>query len=185
LIAFSRTVRLILVVVASVDLVIFSQHSLLIILAQAMGATLLLLGLLSSYKPSSLVGLLLTATASASSIDIPSLLEVGQIITAIASLAIPMFMLTWLALSEEEGESTDVFLLKRPATVALTFAIACLFSAPLVLMVVSLLAPTASTRITPMTEIAIILIATVVGAIVLTRRAPETSIVPEARDQTQ
>jgi hypothetical protein len=184
-IAFSRRVRLILVLVASIDLVVFSQHSILVILAQAIGTALILLGLLSSYRPSSIIGLLLTATASASAIDLPSLLEVGQIITAIASLAIPMFMLTWLALSAEEGESTDVLLLKRPALIALTFALICLFSAPIVTLVMSLLAPTASVRITPITEIAIILIVTVVGAIALTRRVPETTTVSEAKEQTQ
>jgi hypothetical protein len=176
---------LILVVVASIDLAVFSEHSFLVVLAQAMGTVLILLGLQSTYRASALVGLLLTATASASAIDLPSLLEVGQIITAIGSLAIPMFVLTWLALSAEEGESADVLLLKRPAIIAVTFALICLFSAPVVILVMSLLAPTTSMRITPMTEIAIILIVTVVGAIALTRRVPETTKVPGAREQTQ
>ena len=185
MIAFSRRVRLILVVVASADLLVFSQHGILVILAQAIGTVLILLGLLSSYRPSSLVGLLLTATASASAIDLPSLLEVGQIFTAIVSLAIPMFVLTWLALSAEEGESTDVLLLKRPAMIALTFAIVCLFSAPVVILVMSLIAPTTSIRLTPMTEIAIMLIATVVGAIALTRRAPRTTTIAEVQERIQ
>jgi len=185
LIAFSRRVRLILALVASIDLAVFSQHSLLVILAQAIGAALILLGLLSSYRPSSIIGLLLMATASASAIDLPSLLEVSQIFTAIVSLAIPMFVLTWLALSAEEGESTEVLLLKRPAIIALTFALICLFSAPVVTLVMSLLAPTASVRVTPITEIAIILVATVVGSIALTRRVPETATVLEAREETQ
>ncbi|MFH1579395.1 MAG: hypothetical protein ABIE25_04470 [Thermoplasmatota archaeon] len=185
MIAFSRRVRLILVVVASIDLAVFSEHSFLVVLAQAMGTVLILLGLQSTYRPSALVGLLLTATASASAIDLPSLLEVGQIITAIGSLAIPMFVLTWLALSAEEGESTDVILLKRPAIVALTFALICLFSAPAVILVMSLLAPTTAMRLTPMTEISIMLIVTVVGAIALTRRVPETTTISETREQTQ
>jgi hypothetical protein len=165
--------------------VIFSQHSILVILAQAMGAVLMVLGLLSSYRPSSLVGLLLTATGSASAIDLPSLLEIGQIITAIASLAIPMFILTWVALSAEEGETTDVLLLKRPAIIAVVYAMICLLSAPLVILVTSLLAPTTSMRVTSMTEIAVILIVTVAGAIALTRRVPETARIPEIREQAQ
>jgi hypothetical protein len=184
-IAFSRRVRLILVVVASIDLAVFSQHSLLVVLAQAIGTVLILIGLLSTYRPSSVIGLLLTATASASAMDLPSLLEVGQILTAIGCLAIPIFVLTWLALSAEEGESTDVFLLKRPAIIALTFALICLFSAPVVVLVMSLLAPTISTRTTPMTEIAIMLIVTVVGAIALTRQMPTKTTVSETREQTQ
>jgi uncharacterized membrane protein YqjE len=96
-----------------------------------------------------------------------------------------MFVLTWLALSAEEGESTDVLLLKRPAIIAVIFALICLFSAPVVILVMSLLAPTTSMRITPMTEIAIILIVTVVGAIALTRRVPETTPISETREQTQ
>jgi hypothetical protein len=174
-----------MVVVASFDMAVFSEHGFLIILAQAMGAVLILLGLQSSYRPSALLGLLLTGTASASAMDLPSLLEVGRIITAIGSLAIPMFVLTWLALSAEEGESKDVLLLKRPAIIAVTFALICLVSAPVVILVMSLLAPTTSMRVTPMTEIAIILIVTVVGAIALTRRVPETATIPEAREQTQ
>jgi hypothetical protein len=182
---FSRRIRLLMAIVAVVDLAVFSQHSIIVILAQAIGAALILLGTFYDYRPSSLTGLLIVATASASAIDLPSLLEVGQILTAIVSLAIPMFVLTWLALSAEEGESTDVLLLKRPAIIALTFALICLFSAPVVILVMSLLAPTTSTRVTPMTEIAIMLIVTVVGAIALTRRVPETATVSEAREQTQ
>jgi hypothetical protein len=168
---FSRRVRLLMAIVAVVDLAVFSQHSILVILAQAIGAALILLGMFYDYRPSSVTGLLIVATASAAAIELPSLLEVGQILTAIVSLAIPTFVLTWLALSAEEGESTDVLLLKRPATTALIFALVCLFSAPIVVLVMSLMAPTISTRITPTTEMAIILIATTVGTIVLTRRA--------------
>ena len=171
MIIFSRRVRLLMAVVAVVDLAVFSQHSVLVILAQAIGAALILLGMFYDYRPSSLTGLLIIATASAAAIELPSLLEVSQILTAIVSLAIPTFVLTWLALSAEEGESTDVVLLKKPATAALVFALVCLFSAPIVVLIMSLLAPTVSTRITPTTEIAIILIATTVGTIVLTRRA--------------
>jgi len=181
---FSRRVRLLMAIVAVVDLVVFSQHSILIILAQAIGAALILLGIFYDYRPSSLTGMLIVATASAAAIELPSLLEVGQILTAIVSLAIPMFVLTWLALSAEEGESTDVLLLKKPATTALVFALVCLFSAPIVVLVMSLLAPTISTRITPTTEMAIILIATTVGTIVLTRRASAAARLPVTQEGT-
>lgn len=185
MIALSRGVRSILVIVASFDLFIFSQHGILVVLCQAMGATLILLGLQSSYRPASLVGLLLIATASASAIALPSLLEVGQIITAIASLAIPVFMLTWLALSAEEGESRDVLLLKRPAMVAVMFAVICLFSAPVTLLIVSLFAPTTSIRITPTTEMAITLTVTVAGAVLLTRKMPQMAKPAKSLEQAK
>jgi len=171
-------------IVAVVDLAVFSQHGILVILAQAIGAALILLGMFYDYRPSSLTGLLIVATASAAAIELPSLLEVGQILTAIVSLAIPTFVLTWLALSAEEGESTDVLLLKRPATTALVFALVCLFSAPIVILVMSLLAPTISTRITPITEMAIILTATIVGTIVLTRGASAAARLPGTQEGT-
>ena len=184
MIFFSRRVRLLMAIVAVVDLAVFSQHSILVILAQAIGAALILLGMFYDYRPSSLTGLLIVATASAAAIELPSLLEVGQILTAIVSLAIPTFVLTWLALSAEEGESTDVLLLKRPATTALVFALVCLFSAPIVILVMSLLAPTISTRITPITEMAIILTATIVGTIVLTRGASAAARLPGTQEGT-
>jgi hypothetical protein len=183
-IVFSKRVRLLMAIVGVVDLAVFSQHSILVILAQAIGAALIILGIFYDYRPSSLTGLLIVATASAAAIELPSLLAVGQILTAIVSLAIPMFVLTWLALSAEEGESTDVLLLKRPATTALVFALVCLFSAPIVVLIMSLLAPTISTRITPTTEMAIILIATTVGTIVLTRRASAAARLPGTQEGT-
>jgi hypothetical protein len=181
---FSRRVRLLMAVVAVVDLAVFSQHSILVILAQAIGAALILLGMFYDYRPSSLTGLLIVSTASAAAIELPSLLEVSQILTAIVSLAIPTFVLTWLALSAEEGESTDVLLLKKPATTALIFALVCLFSAPIVVLIMSLLAPTVSTRATPTTEMAIILIATTVGTIVLTRRTSVAVKLPGTQEGT-
>ena len=184
MIFFSRRVRLLMAIMAVVDLAVFSQHGILVILAHAIGAALILLGMFYAYRPSSLTGLLVVATASAAAIELPSLLEVGQILTAIVSLAIPTFVLTWLALSAEEGESTDVLLLKRPATTALVFALVCLFSAPIVVLAMSLLAPTVSTRITPTTEMAIMLMATTVGTIVLTRRASAAARLPGTQEGT-
>jgi hypothetical protein len=171
-------------IVAIVDLAVFSQHSVLVILAQTIGAALILLGMFYDYRPSSLTGLLIVATASAAAIELPSLLEVDLILTAIVSMAIPMFVLTWLALSAEEGETTDVLLLKRPATIALVFALVCLSSAPIMVLVMNLLAPTISMRITPTTEIAIILIATTAGSIVLTRRASAAARPPGTQEGT-
>jgi len=181
---FSRRVRLLMAIVAVVDLAVFSQHSILVILAQVIGAALILLGIFYDYRPSSLAGLLIVATASAAAIELPSLLEVGLIITAIVSLAIPTFVLTWLALSAEEGESTSVLLLKKPATTALIFALVCLLSAPIVVLGMSLLAPTISTRITPTTEMAIILVATIVGTLVLTRRVSSGARLPGTQEGT-
>lgn len=163
---------MVLAIAAVADLIVFSQHSLLVILAQIVGAALVLLGMLYAYRPSSVAGLLIAATASAAAINLPSLLEVGQVITGILSLAIPAFILTWIALSAEEGESRDVILLKRPAMVALTYALICLWSAPLVILFVGLLRPTISARTTSTTEIAIIMITTIVGGVLLTRYMP-------------
>ena len=184
MIFFSRRFRLLMAIVAVSDLVVFSQHSILVILAQAIGAALILLGIVYNYRPSSLTGLLIVATASAAAIELPSLLGVGQLLTAIVSLAIPTFVLTWLALSAEEGASTNVLLLKRPATTALVFALVSLSSAPIMVLIMSLLTPTMSTRITPTAEIAITLVATIVGTIVLTRRASAAAGLQVAREGT-
>jgi len=56
----------------------------------------------------------------------------------------------------------------------LAYALVCVWSAPLTILVTALFVPTISMRMAVMTEIAIILIATIAGGVLLMHRKPAT-----------
>lgn len=175
---------MILVIAVAADIMVFSRISALPLIATAAGTAMILLGIEYSYRPASLAGLLAVVIAAASSVEIPTLLELGMILTALIALLIPVLLLIWLALSAEEGEEQQVSLMTKPGAISLGYALACLWAVPIALLIVSLLTPTLSMRITIITEAAIILIATIAGGILLTRRRPAITKPPVKEEQS-
>lgn len=175
----SLRTRIVLLLLVTVDLMIFSRITLLPLIAMAIGAATILLGIVSSYRIASVIGLLVVVTTAAASIEIPSLLELGAILTAIIALILPVLVLIWLALSVEEGERQQASVRKVPAGVALAYALVCVWSAPLAVLVLSLFAPTVSMRVDILAEISIMLVATIGGGVLLLRRKPMGIITPK------
>ena len=175
----SLRARIVLLLLVTADLMIFSRITLLPLIAMAIGAATILLGIVSSYRITSVIGLLVVMTTAAASIEIPSLLELGAIVTAIIALLLPVLTLIWLALSVEEGEKQQVSVRKIPAGVALAYALVCVWSAPLAVLVLSLFAPTVSMRVDILAEISIMLVATIGGGVLLLRRKPSGIITPK------
>jgi len=163
---------MILVVAVAADIMIFSRITTLPLIAIAVGTAMVLLGIEYSYRVASFAGLLVVAATGGASVEITSLLELDTILTAMIGLLIPILVLVWLALSAEEGERQQVSVMKRPAAISLGYAFFCVWSVPIVILIMSLLIPTISMRITTITEAAIILIATIAGGVLLTRRKP-------------
>jgi len=177
-IVVSLRMRVAILMLVTADLMIFSRITLLPLIAMAIGAATILLGIVASYRTASVLGLLITLATAAASIEIPSLLELGAILMAIIALLIPSITLTWLTLSAEEGEKQQVAIRKRAAGVTLAFALVCVWSTPLVILVLSLFAPTVSMRADILAEISIMLITTIAGAVLLMRKRPTTTITP-------
>ena len=175
----SLRTRIVLLLLVTADLMAFSRITLLPLIAMAIGAATILLGIVSSYRIASMIGLLVVVTTAAASIEIPSLIELGAIMTAIVALLLPVLTLIWLALSVEEGERQQVSLRKIPAGIALAYALVCVWSAPLAILVLSLFAPTVSMRVDILAEISIMLVATIGGGVLLLRRKPSGIITPK------
>ena len=172
MITISRETRLVLVLVAAADMMLFSRITILPFISIAVGAIMILLGIEYSYRPASVVGLLVMSVTAAASIEISTMLELANVLTALVGIFLPVSTLTWLALSAEEGENQQVSIMKKPGIIALAYALVCVWSAPLTILVTALFVPTISMRMAVMTEIAIILIATIAGGVLLMRKKP-------------
>ena len=173
-----------LVFAALGDLLLFSHATILTLIALGIGAAMILLGILNSYKPASVVGLIIVAIGAAGSMQLSTLLEIGAILTALIGLAVPLLLLTWTALSVEEEEPKEAFITKTPLIAALTYALLCLWTPSLVLLVMGFAIPTVSMRATATTEIAIMLVAVIIGGMILTRRKPSVSGILRTAEKT-
>jgi len=179
LIVISLRTRIVLLLLVTADLMVFSRITLLPLIAMAIGAATIVLGIVSLYRIASVLGLLVVISTAAASIEIPSLLELGAILTAIVALLLPIMTIIWLALSVEEGENQQVSFRRRPGAIALIFALMCVWSAPLVILILSFFAPTVSTRVGTLTEISILLVVTIAGAMLMFRRRASGTVAPK------
>ena len=175
----SLRMRSIILILVIADMMAFSRLTLIPLIAMAIGGATILLGIVSSYRVASVLGLLVVITTAAASVELTSLLELGAIITAIVVLLLPILTLAWLALSAEEGDKQQVSIRRRPAIVALIFAIVCIWSAPLSVLVLSFFAPTVSMRVDILAEISIMLVATIAGAALSLRGKPTVVVLPK------
>jgi len=171
-IAFPRWARDVMVIALIADMLMFSRATTLSLMGMVMGAALVLIGLTYAYRVASFLGLLVVSAVAGASIEIPTLTELSGLFTAMLSLLLPIFGLAWLSLTVEERERHEVTLMRKPLATAITFSILALWSAPLTILVMSLFIPTISTRLSVISEAAIMLIATIVGVVILTRRNP-------------
>jgi len=159
-------VYIILVAISTAAMLVFASLDFGAIIAVLAGAVLVVAGLLNSYKPAAVVGMLLASIGAASAIQINTLTEASTLVTAIIGLFLPVIVLSWLALSAEE--EIEIRIGRRPSLVTSAYAIVCLFSVPIVVLIGGLIQPAIATRISTMTELAIALFVSAAGAVALT-----------------
>lgn len=170
----SRWQRIAAMALAVLDLMIFSHLTILPMIAILIGAVVIFLGIEYSYRPASIVGMLVVAIAASASISIPSLLTLSNLLTAMVGLLLPLLILIWLALSTEEGEAQEVTVVRNAALVSVGYALVCIWSAPIAILVVSLFSPTLAMNVSILVEISILLVITVAGGVLMMRRTPRT-----------
>ncbi len=151
---------------------VFSRLTILSLAAIAIGVFTMFLGLEFSYRPASVIGLLAVAVTASASITILSLDTIGAVLTAMIGLLLPLLVLIWIALSAEEGDKQEVAVVRKSAALSVLFAIICLWSAPLAILAISFFAPTVAMSASTLTEISIVIVVTIGGALLVLRRKP-------------
>ncbi len=183
MITVSRWLRIAVIILATADLMAFSRLTIFPLLGVIIGIVAMFLGLVYTYRPASVVGMLVVAIAASASISIPSLLTIGDLLTAIVGLLFPLLMLIWIALSAEEGDNQQVAVLRKAVYISVGYSLICLWSAPIAVLVISLFSPTIAMSISTLGEIAIIMVATIISSLIVLRRKP-MMVRPEVRTGT-
>lgn len=165
------------VAVLITDISVFSEVTMITMLSLVLGGIMILLGIFYAYRPSAFLGTLVVAIGGASSMQLASVLDVGAVLTAFIGLLLPVLLLTLHALGVESEEIGNMSMKARPALFALMFGGLCILSAPLVSASISIFMPTMAMRLSTISEVAIMLLATVAGTLYLTRRRPTKRII--------
>ncbi len=158
-----------LVIIAIVDLALFSTITILTVLAYVIGALGIALGSRYSYRNASVLGLLITGTAAAASMNFTTVLDMGPLLAAISGLMIPMFVLAWAALAPSGDMIPSTPHARRGITLSVVFAGVVIASEPVATFFLSLLLPSLTTRFTTVSEVAIMLVVLTASGIFLTR----------------
>ena len=159
------TVSCSLAILSAVAMLAFSKANFGTLIGVLAGDILVIAGLLNKYTPAAVFGMLVAAASTGASTDIYTLTETSSLMTAILGLFLPVIVLTWLALSAEDE---DISVRRRPSLVTSVYAVLGLLSVPITVAVAGLVQPAFAARISTMTEVAILLFASAVGAIALT-----------------
>ncbi len=162
-----REERVAIAVFAIIDIMLFTQLSTSTLLGLLVAAALVVLGLITFSRPTSVVGMMLAAGSAAASLEAQTLTIVGDLLNMVLGLFIPVYLLAWVSLSAEV-EPRQLKLSGRPAAVAGIFAAACLFSVGATAFVLGLIVPAASIGMSALMEIAIVLLVATFGVIILT-----------------
>jgi hypothetical protein len=167
-----RWQRILIMILATADLMVFSRLTLFPLMAISIGTVVMLLGVQYSYRLASVIGMLVVAIAASASVTVPSLLTIGELLTVIIGLLLPLMMLIWIALSAEEGDTQHVAVVRRAAYMSVAYSLACLWTTPLVVLAISLFSPSVAMSISTLGEISIMMVATIAGGLLVLRRKP-------------
>ena len=184
MIHLSVRLRELIIVICVVVISVFSNITLLTMTALALGTLAITLGISYSYRPASIVGLLTIYISAASAMEIPTLIETSMVITALLGMLVPVMLLGILALSFEDEENDSIVIPKRPLATSILYGVVCVFAAPLVSLIISVIAPTFALSVNIVGQMALVFIAAVIGGVYLTRIRPSaTQALPSAPEE--
>ena len=179
-----REERTAIAVFAIIDLMLFSQLSTGTLLGMLVAAALVVLGLITYSRPTSVVGMLLASGSAAASLEGLSLTIVGDLLNIAIGLLIPVYLLAWVSFSAEV-EPRQFMFRARPATLTAIFASACLLSVGAAALVLGLVVPAMSIGMSALMEIAIVLLVAAFGLILLTWKDVTVPIHAEGVAETE
>ena len=178
----TRDQKIVLTVASVLGLMLFARMETATLLSMIVAVALMILGLMSYSRPTSVIGMMIASGSAAASLGQESLTVVGNLLNITIGLFVPIYLLAWIALSAEE-ESRPISIRRGPAVLTAIFSTICLLSVGLVAFTLGVVAPAASIGMSLLMEIAIILLSAAIGITILTYKNPEqitTGTVEEA-----
>ncbi len=171
----NRNVKILVAVAATAVLLTFSEMNAATLFAAIVGAVLIILGLVSYYRPASVVGLMVTGASVAISNDPGSLTAMPSLLNAGLGILIPVYLLAWVSLSSGFDVPAESRLKTRASALTILFMLTCALSVPVAALALSYFSPRFSMSMSVLTEIAIILGVTTTGIIILTTQSPKST----------
>ena len=166
-----RNQKIVLTIAAIIVLTLFSQLGTSMLFGMIMAGALMIIGLVSYSRPASVIGMMLASGSAAASLGQQSMTVTGDILSAAIGLFAPIYLLAWIALSAEE-EPKPFVIRRGPVFLTAIYAIACLLSVGVAAFTLGLVAPSISSGMSALMEIAIVLLTATVGITILTFRNP-------------
>lgn len=158
-------------------MLIFAEVTLSILIPALVGVALIMMGLAMAYRPPAVVGALTVLATSALAIDISTLTDLQGLFIAVVALYIPLTLMTWAALSAEPGDAYTLRLRAKTSGRLVVIAVTCVLSVPVFALVLGVLIPGVSMRMSTMTEMSVLLVAASAMALLLARSSPDAPVV--------
>jgi hypothetical protein len=175
--------KILIAIVAIVDLMLFSQMEPSTLIGVLLAAVLVLVGLASLSRSTSVIGMMLASGSAAASLGHQSLTIVGNLLNSAIGLFLPVYLLAWIALSAEV-EPRPLGIRRGPAVLTAIFAIVCLMSVGMVAFALGVAAPAISIGMSALMEIAIVLLTATTGIAILALRKPQLPVAGVPGEET-
>jgi len=167
-----RNAKIVMGLTAIAVMLMFSEMSVATLFATVVGAGLIMLGLLTFYRPASVIGLMIAAAAEAISNNPGSLTSISSVLNAVFGLLLPLYVLAWVSLSSGSEVPAELRIRTRASAFTLLFMLVCVMSVPVAALTLGLVSPRFSMSMSVLTEIALILGVATTGIIALTAQVP-------------
>lgn len=174
-----RNHKIIFTVAAIGVLMLFTQIGTGTLLGMVFALALIILGLVSYSRPTSVLGMMIASGSAAASLPQQSMTVFADLLNLAIGFFAPIYVLVWIALSAED-ETRPVIIRRRPAIWTSVYAVACLLSVGVAALALGIVAPRVSVGMSTLMEIAIVLLVGTIGITVLTVRNPVTAGIAEA-----
>ncbi len=155
-------------------MLIFTEVTLSTLIPILVGVSLIILSVGMSYRPPAVVGILTILAVSALATDIATLTDARNLFAATVSLYVPSLIMMWAALSAERDDDYELRMMTRPFGRFVIAAIVCLLSVPVFAVVLGILQPSMSMRLSTMAEMSLLLLVTSTTAFLLARSSPDS-----------
>lgn len=165
-------VRAALALVVVADMLAFSRATLVTLVVSSLGTAMIMIGLYFAYRPAAALGMLVVVATAASSMEFVSILTVGELLSASLGLLLPACLLAWLSLTAEDEGAIEPSMARMPALLTALYALICVLSAPVFLLLLGLVSPTMSATISTVTESALMLVTAALVGLAFASRAP-------------
>ncbi|UCE80720.1 MAG: hypothetical protein JSV94_06150 [Methanobacteriota archaeon] len=162
----SKGLKVAMAIISAALFLTFSRLSFSLLVPGAIGIALVIFGIVLEYRPAAVLGLFVSLSVAALSIEIVTMADVSTWQTTMLGLFAPTSLLAWSAFLSERSDSYEIRLRTRPFVTALVIGAVFAVALPATIALTNIMYPVAGNSMSTMAEISLLFVIIAVTALI-------------------